>query len=118
MIPMANEDPKHRRLRQRMMEQYTASYPPSVFSRDVAPAHEEVEGWPQAELASDADVELEADTVSSLAEQVAEMTVPEVQEYVERNPNQLSEVRAAEAVGRERSTLLAWLDAQGNESEP
>lgn len=37
-------------------------------------------------------------------------TVAEVQEYVTANPDQTQAVRDAEAAGKNRSTLIAWLD--------
>jgi hypothetical protein len=37
-------------------------------------------------------------------------TIAEVQDYVTANPDQASAVRAAELAGKNRSTLLAWLD--------
>lgn len=37
-------------------------------------------------------------------------TVAEVQEYVDAHPEQAQAVRDAEAAGKARSTLLAWLD--------
>ena len=39
-----------------------------------------------------------------------EHTIAEVQDYVTANPDQAVAVRAAEATGKNRSTLLAWLD--------
>jgi PKD repeat protein len=40
----------------------------------------------------------------------AEHTVTEVQDYVSANPGQAQAVRDAEAAGKNRSTLLSWLD--------
>lgn len=40
-------------------------------------------------------------------------TVAEVQDYVTANPDQAAAVRDAEAAGKARSTLLAWLDDLG-----
>jgi hypothetical protein len=37
-------------------------------------------------------------------------TVAEVQEYVEANPGQVDAVHAAELAGKERVTLLSWLE--------
>jgi hypothetical protein len=37
-------------------------------------------------------------------------TVAEVQDYVTANPGQAQTVRDAEAAGKNRSTLLTWLD--------
>ena len=39
-------------------------------------------------------------------------TVAEVQDYVTANPDQAGAVREAEAAGKARTTLLAWLDEQ------
>ena len=42
----------------------------------------------------------------------AEATVAEVQDYVTANPDQLEAVTQAETSGKNRSTLVDWLEAQ------
>lgn len=37
-------------------------------------------------------------------------TIPDVMTYVEEHPDELDAIRDAEAAGKARSTLLAWLD--------
>jgi len=41
----------------------------------------------------------------------ADYTVAEVQAYVEANPDQRDEVWALESEGKNRTTLIAWLEA-------
>jgi hypothetical protein len=48
----------------------------------------------------------------------ADHTVPEVQAYVTDNPDSVDDVRALEADGKARTTLLAWLDALDDGDTP
>ena len=42
----------------------------------------------------------------------ADYTVAEVEEYAEANPDQIDELLAAEEAGKNRTTLVAWLEAR------
>ena len=42
----------------------------------------------------------------------AEGTIDDVRAYVEAHPDELEDVLAAEKAGKDRSTLVAWLDEQ------
>jgi hypothetical protein len=77
---------------------YDVSLPPSLWGGGAAP-------------------EARAVTAKALPDDPDAFTIAQIEEWVAENPDEVEAVLAAEIAGKNRTTLVAWLEEQAEQVE-